>query len=151
LGVEPSARERIDRVRARDWALQIHYRWESGGKEGSFRDALSGTIATRRVSPARLPYLRRLMDALDAHLPALDRTLQEALENWRLQRLSSIDRGILRIAATEMLHLEDIPPKVSIQEGIRLAELYGGPESPRFVNGVLDALYKQRVSARSGR
>jgi N utilization substance protein B len=46
-----------------------------------------------------------------------------------------------------MLHMDEIPPKVSIQEGIRLAELYGGPDSPRFVNGVLDALYKQRASA----
>jgi N utilization substance protein B len=150
LAAELSARERIDRYRAREWALQIHYRWESGGKEGTFRDALSGTLATRRVSPARLPYLRRLMDELDTHLPALDRTLQGALENWHLQRLSSIDRGILRIAAAEMLHVDEIPPKVSIQEGIRLAELYGGPESPRFVNGVLDALYKQRMSERSG-
>jgi N utilization substance protein B len=151
LAAELSPRERIDRYRAREWALQIHYRWESGGREGTFRDALSGTLSTRRISPARLPYLRRIMDELDAHLPALDRTLQEALENWHLQRLSSIDRGILRIAAAEMLHVDEIPPKVSIQEGIRLAELYSGPESPRFVNGVLDALYKQRVSARSGR
>jgi N utilization substance protein B len=147
---ELSARERIDRYRAREWALQIHYRWESGGKEGTFREALSGTLATRRIAPTRLPYLRRLMETLDGHLPALDRTLQAALENWRLQRLSSIDRGILRIAAAEMMHMDDIPPKVSIQEGIRLAELYGGPESPRFVNGVLDALYKQRTGARSG-
>lgn len=151
MAAELSPRERIDRYRAREWALQIHYRWESGGREGTFRDALAGTLSTRRIAPARLPYLRRITDELDTHLPALDRTLQEALENWHLQRLSSIDRGILRIAAAEMLHVEEIPPKVSIQEGIRLAELYGGAESPRFVNGVLDALYKQRVSARSGR
>jgi N utilization substance protein B len=144
---ELSARERIDRYRAREWALQVHYRWESGGKEGTLRDALSGTIATRRIAAPRLPYLRRIADLLDTHLPAIDRTLQASLENWHLHRLSSIDRGILRIAAAEMLHLDEIPPKVSIQEGIRLAELYGGPDSPRFVNGVLDALYKQRTSS----
>lgn len=136
-------RARIDRHRARAWALQIHYRWESGGGEESFRDALVETLRTRRISPTRLPYVRRSLDVLDAHLDGIDRALQRSLENWRLDRLSSIDRGILRIAAAELLHMDDIPPKVSIQEGIRLAEVYGGHDSPRFVNGVLDALYKR--------
>ena len=75
------------------------------------------------------------------------RSLHDALENWRLERLSAIDRAVLRLAAVELMHLDDVPPKVAIQEGIRLAEQYGGPESPRFVNGVLDALYK-RVAPR---
>jgi N utilization substance protein B len=143
--LEISARERIDRYRAREWALQIHYRWESGAGEGTFREALGDTLATRRISPRRLPYLRRVLSALDENLQGIDRALQDALENWHLSRLSSIDRGILRLAAVEMLFLDDIPPKVSIQEGIRLAELYGGQDSPRFVNGVLDALYKHRL------
>jgi transcription antitermination protein NusB len=146
--VETTARERIDRYRAREWALQVHYRWESGNRDGTFRDALMETVATRRVATRRLPYLRRVLGALDEHLPAIDRVLQDALENWNLNRLSSIDRGILRLAAAEMLHLDDIPPKVSIQEGIRLAEIYGGQDSPRFVNGVLDALYKTRAGRR---
>jgi N utilization substance protein B len=146
--VETTARERIDRYRAREWALQIHYRWESGTREGSFRESLGDTLATRRISPRRLPYLRRVLGALDEHLREIDQALQDALENWHLSRLSSIDRGILRVAAAEMLYLVDIPPKVSIQEGIRLAELYGGQDSPRFVNGVLDALYKHHLGRR---
>jgi N utilization substance protein B len=147
--LETTARERIDRYRAREWALQIHYRWESGAPGGTFRDALSETLATRRISPRRLPYLRRVLNLLDEHLREIDKAVQDALENWHLSRLSSIDRGILRLAATELLYLDDIPPKVSIQEGIRLAELYGGQDSPRFVNGVLDALYKHRVGKRA--
>jgi transcription antitermination protein NusB len=147
--LETTARERIDRYRAREWALQIHYRWESGAREDSFRDALSQTLSMRHISPRRLPYLRRVLNALDEHLAEIDRALQDALENWHLSRLSSIDRGILRLAATELLYLDDIPPKVSIQEGIRLAELYGGQDSPRFVNGVLDALYKHHIGKRA--
>jgi len=145
--VELSARDRIDRARARGWALQIHYRWESGRGEGSLRDALADTLATRHISPRRLPYLRRILTVLDERLREIDRSVQGALENWKLDRLSSIDRAILRLAAAEMLYLDDIPPKVSIQEGIRLAEMYGGNDSPRFVNGVLDALYKRRAGA----
>jgi N utilization substance protein B len=56
-----------------------------------------------------------------------------------------MDRSILRLGAAEILFLDEIPPKVSIQEGIYLAEAYGGRDSPRFVNGVLDALYKRET------
>jgi N utilization substance protein B len=134
--------ERIDRSRARAWALQVHYRWEAGGGAPSLRDALVETAATRRISPRRLPYVRKVLATLDEDLPRVDRELQRALDNWRLERLSRIDRAILRISAVELLNFSDIPPKVSIQEAIRLAEAYGGPDSPRFVNGVLDALFK---------
>lgn len=138
-----ATRDRIDRSRSRAWALQVHYAWESGGSEGTLRDALVRVVGNRRISPQRLPYVRRLLALLDDHLAEVDRALHDALENWRMERLSAIDRGVLRLAAVELLHLEETPPKVAIQEGIRLAEQYGGPDSPRFVNGVLDALYKR--------
>jgi N utilization substance protein B len=141
-------RERIDRSRSRAWALQVHYGWESSGAEGTLRDALVHVLGSRRVSPRRLPHLRRLLALMDDHLPEIDRALRDALENWRMERLSAIDRGILRLAGAELLYADDVPPKVAIQEGIRLAEQYGGPESPRFVNGVLDALYKRVHPAR---
>ncbi len=138
-------RERIDRSRARAWALQIHYRWESGGFEGSLRDALVETVATRRIAERRVPYIRRLLTELDRHLDEIDAVLRRSLDNWSLERLARIDRAVLRIGAVELLYIEEVPPKVAIQEAIHLAEAYGGPESPRFVNGVLDALYKERA------
>lgn len=124
--------------------LQIHYRWESTGSIGSLRDALVDTTATRRVAPRRLPFIRDLLDLLDEHMEEIDEVLQSFLHNWSLDRLSTIDRAVLRIGAVELLKKEDIPPKVAIQEAIHLAETYGGDDSPRFVNGVLDALYKGR-------
>jgi len=133
--------ERIDRSRARAWVLQVHYRWESSG-EASLRGALADTAAMRRISPRRLPYVRRILTLMEEHRPEVDAAIQGALENWRLERLSTLDRAVLRIGATELLYVDDVPPKVSIQEAIRLAEQYGGPDSPRFVNGVLDALFK---------
>ncbi|MBM4184775.1 MAG: transcription antitermination factor NusB [Gemmatimonadetes bacterium] len=136
------ALERLDRSRARAWILQIHYRWESEGARGTLAEALRATMATRRVSPRRLPYVRLVIGLLEQHLGQVDDALRSALDNWRLERLSAMDRGVLRVGATEILFVEDVPPKVAIQEAIRLAEAYGGDESPRFVNGVLDALYK---------
>ncbi len=134
--------ERIDRHRARAWLLQIHYRWESASFDGSLRDALVDTVATRRVSPRRLPYIRSVLRLLEEHLGEVDARVSSALDNWRLERVGKIDRAILRIGAVEILYIEEVPPKVSIQEAIRLAEAYGGEDSPRFVNGVLDALFK---------
>ena len=136
-------RERIDRMRARAWALQVHYGWESAGRRGTLGETLATLLGNRRISSRRLPYVRRLLALVDLHLVELDRALHDALENWRLERLSAIDRGILRLAAAELFYVDDVPPKVTLQEGIRLAEQYGGPDSPRFVNGVLDALYKR--------
>ncbi len=138
-------RERIDRSRARAWALQVHYRWESSGSGGSLRDALVDTAGTRNIAPRRLPYIRRLATLLDQHGDEIDRLLAARLDNWSLDRLSRIDRAVLRIGAAELLYQDEIPPKVAIQEAIHLAEAYGGDESPRFVNGVLDALYKERA------
>ncbi len=137
--------ERIDRSRARAWLLQIHYRWESSAFGRSLRDALVDTAATRRISPRRLPYIRSVLGLLDEHLEEVDAVVASALDNWTLERVSKIDRAILRIAAVEIQYLDDVPPKVSIQEAIRLGETYGGPDSPRFVNGVLDALFKRHA------
>lgn len=131
-----------DRSRARAWALQALYLWESSGEGETIGQSFSRILQSRRVAARRIAYIELLLETLQEHLPEVDRTLKSALDNWRMDRLSVMDRSILRIATTEMLFLDEIPPKVSIQEGIHLAEAYGGKDSPRFVNGVLDALFK---------
>ena len=105
--------ERIDRSRARAWLLQIHYRWESAAFGGSLRDALVDTTATRRISPRRLPYIRSVLCLLEEHIEEIDALVTRALDNWTLERVSKIDRAILRIGATEILYFDDVPPKVS--------------------------------------
>jgi N utilization substance protein B len=91
-----------------------------------------------------MPYIRTLVTLIENHLEEIDTHIRSALDNWHLDRVSSIDRGILRIAAVEISYLDEVPPKVSIQEAILLAEAYGGSDSPRFVNGVLDAVFKDQ-------
>jgi len=131
------------RSRARGWALQILYAWEMRDRSRSLADVLAEFVADRRIAEGSRDYLFRLVLATAEHLDAVDRALGECLTNWRLDRLSVIDRSILRLGATEILFLQDVPPRVSIQEGILLAEKYGTADSPRFVNGVLDALMRQ--------
>ena len=131
-----------DRSRARAWALQVLSLWESSGEGETIGQSFSRILQSRRVAARRVAYMELLLGTLQDHLPDVDRALKSALDNWRLDRLSVMDRSILRLATTEMLFLDEIPPKVSIQEGIHLAEAYGGKDSPRFVTGGLDALFK---------
>jgi transcription antitermination protein NusB len=75
---------------------------------------------------------------------SLDECLSGALEHWSIGRLSRVDHNILRLAVYELLRMEDIPARVTIDEAIELAKTYGDQESGRFVNGVLDHVAGQR-------
>lgn len=73
----------------------------------------------------------------------LDRLIRKASKNWRIERMSRVDRNILRVAVFEVLYMGDIPPKVSIDEAVELGKKYGTEDSGAFVNGVLDHIYNQ--------
>lgn len=132
------------RRRARSWVLQILYAWEltEGGPLGESARRL---LARRTVSERYRPYMTYLLALIEEKLPEIDAVLEGAIPNWRLERLATIDRNILRIGVAELLYSDDVPGKVAITEAIRLAEKYGSQESPRFVNGVLDAIYRERT------
>lgn len=136
-----------ERSRARGWALQALYAWESrGGGEEMLVPVLEELYTQLRVSARNRLYADALLRLVSRNLPALDALLQEHLTNWSLNRLSVIDRNILRLGVTELLYVDDVPPRVTIREMIRLAERYSTPESPRFVNGVLDAVMRRLES-----
>ncbi len=78
-------------------------------------------------------------------MPALDRAITGAADNWRLDRIGAIERNILRLGIHE-LRAGMTPPKVVIDEAVRLAHWFGGPRTPAFINGVLD-----RVARADGR
>lgn len=131
-----------ERSRAREWALRALYEWESR-QDATLTTVLDELLEQRHVAADRRPYLRRVIEAIAADPRAVDAELQACLANWRIDRLSVIDRNVLRIAAVEMLRFEDVPPRASIQEALRLADKYGTDRSPAFVNGVLDALMRR--------
>jgi N utilization substance protein B len=80
----------------------------------------------------------------------IDELIAESAEHWRLDRLSQIDRNILRIGAYELLCRRDVPPNVAIDEAIEIAKRFGNDESAVFVNGVLDQI-ASAVGAKVGR
>jgi N utilization substance protein B len=132
------------RSRARGWALQALYAWESrGGEASSLMRMLHELFDELRVSAQNRPYAEVLARLVGANLERIDRTIEESLTNWRMNRLSVIDRNVLRLGVAEMMFVDDVPPRMTIREMVQLAEKYGTDESPRFVNGVLDAVMRR--------
>ena len=126
------------RREGREAAIQFLYQRDLGGGAGVAD--LQEFYAFRGLSPSARRFCEGLVAGLLEHTEAVDRALREHTQNYELERLSAVDRNILRLAAHEMLHCDDIPPVVSINEAIDIAKKYGTEESGRFVNGVLDRI-----------
>ncbi len=104
------------------------------------------------IEPEEQPqdaYAREVLQGIEAHQPEIDQLIRERAEGWRLERLHSVDRNILRLAIYELLYREDVPPEVAIDEAIELAKKYGTERSPAFINGILDRIYKEKLAAQS--
>ena len=133
-----------NRSRARGWALQALYAWEQRGAAAEMgMPVLQDLFASLRVSPSNRPYAEILVRLVGTNLEKIDRTIVESLTNWRLERLAVVDRAILRLGTAEMMFVDDVPPRMCIREMVQLAEKYGTADSPRFVNGVLDAVMRR--------
>ena len=132
------------RSKARGWALQGLYAWESrGGQPEDAMRILQTLFSTLRVSPANRPYAEVLVRLVATNLGRIDAIILESLTNWRMERLAAIDRNVLRLGTAEMLFVDDVAPRITIREMVQLAEKYGTADSPRFVNGVLDAVMRR--------
>ena len=89
--------------------------------------------------------LKRLVLGVLEHFSQLDRLIEQYSEHWRLDRITLIDRNILRIALFELLYCEEIPPKVTINEAIDLGKRFGSDDSGSFINGILDRIQNEAV------
>lgn len=87
-------------------------------------------------------YVRELVNGVADNKAAIDDMLQQYLTGWQVDRLSRVDRQILRLACFEITYRNDVPPKAAINEAIELAKHFGTEESGKFVNGVLGKLLK---------
>lgn len=84
-------------------------------------------------------YIRAVVEKFFADIDGIDAKISSALSNWRIERLSKVDLALLRLAATEILYIDDVPYKVAVNEAVELAKQYGDDSTPSFINGVLSA------------
>ena len=85
-------------------------------------------------------FFHRLVNGVKEHSQTIDTVIEQFSSNWKISRMSCVDRNILRIAVYELLFCEDIPPKVSINEAIDVGKRFGTEESGAFINGILDSI-----------
>lgn len=88
-------------------------------------------------------FLERLLTTLVTHQQDVDKEIENHSSNWKLPRMASVDRNVLRLGVAEILYFEDVPKKVSINEYLEIAKRFGTEESSGFVNGILDKVNKQ--------
>ncbi|NLA75196.1 MAG: transcription antitermination factor NusB [Deltaproteobacteria bacterium] len=127
------------RRKARELVTQVLFfmEYSPGDAEKSFE-----LICENFEAPESLrSFSKELVKGVSGKLVHIDRLIKEASKNWRLERMSRVDRSILRLSIYEMLYMDSIPCKVSIDEAVELGKRYGTEESGAFINGVLDYIY----------
>ncbi len=133
------------RHRARQQALQLLYQWDL--RRTPLSEILTGYYESLLIAeespvrPRRDVFAEGLFAGAVKEIAAIDEQITRHAEHWKIQRMPSVDRNILRLAVYEMLHTET-PPAVAIDEALELARRFSGEESVHFVNGVLDAIRK---------
>ena len=129
---------RETKVRAR--ALQLLYAWEI-----QHRPSVEKVVEGLQFHGRHVPdgdVVVRLVQSVASHVGKLDDDIAAATEKWRLSRIGMIERNILRLGLHELMKA-DVPARVVIDEGVRLAHWFAGEKAPGFVNGVLDALARR--------
>ena len=90
-----------------------------------------------------LEYIIKVLEKVEENKEIIDKKIDEALTNWKIDRVSKVNLSILRLSIAEMMYLEDVPGKVSINEAIELTKKYSDEKSVSFINGVLDKILKK--------
>jgi N utilization substance protein B len=131
------------RSKAREVALHLLYEIEISKIEVTL--AFQAYLENNPQRQEVIDFSTSLIEGVTKNIEQLDSLIKKYVKNWEIDRMAVIDRNILRMACFELLFLEEVPPKVSINEAIELAKRFGDLDSPRFVNGVLDKIYKMET------
>ena len=127
---------------AREAVLETLYGWEIRG-ESDLAEMLAANCKTHELDKGGREFAKALLDKTIENIQKLDADIAQHMENWDLGRLAIVDKNILRLSLAELYYFPEIPAKVSIDEAIELAKIFGAADSGRFVNGVLDAIRKK--------
>lgn len=132
------------RRRGREISLQILYKMDI--TEISLDDALATFSENFNVKKDSWAFAELLTKGVCNNLDEINSLVEGQSQHWKLDRMPVTDRNIIRIAVYELLHMDDIPSKVTFNEAIELGKLYGSEESSAFINGILDNIHKNLVA-----
>ena len=107
------------------------------------KKTLEGVIRTNQLKDNNLDFMDKLFHCVIDNSDFSEKLIKSHLQNWELGRVAQVDRLLLRMGICEIFFMDNIPPKVSISEMVEISKIYSTDESPGFINGVLDAIYKE--------
>uniref|UniRef100_UPI00405703EC transcription antitermination factor NusB n=1 Tax=Candidatus Electronema sp. TaxID=2698783 RepID=UPI00405703EC len=131
------------RRKSRELALQFLYGHdvqEGSCGEEELLDRVNAFCISFQADAKSIPYAEQLIVGICQYRKEIDNLLSSSSHNWRVERMAAVDRNILRIAAYEIKHGEDVPATVAINEALEIAKRYAEPDSVGFINGILDNL-----------
>ncbi len=126
----------MSRKKARDNAFKCIYELEFG-KDENIEKILNNCYEENDNKPEEKEYIDKVLKGVKENLVEIDEIILSKLKNWSLDRIAKIDLAILRLAIYEIKYMDDIPEKVSANEAVELAKLYGNNDSRAFINGVI--------------
>jgi len=127
------------RRHSRELALQALFDMDMGKDDSAER--FERFCRNFEPSSKTEPFFMVLVEGVKDHQQEIDRLIEQNSSNWKIHRISCVDRNVMRIAIFEMLHCPDIPVKVSINEAIDIGKKFGTDESGAFINGILDSIH----------
>lgn len=130
------------RRKARELALQCLYQIDQSGNPDADIDMI---IQNFQATKKAVEYGNLLVGGIKTHLDELDTLITTHSENWQVSRMAVVDRNILRVAFYEMLHVDDVPDAVAVDEAVEIAKRFSTDDGPAFINGILDAFCKTRA------
>ena len=126
---------------SRELALKFLYQFELNG--GDLDEQIKLFLERNSSQEDVANFMKELVVSLIDKMEEIDEIIQKFSDHWVLDRMTVIDRNILRIGTFELLFSFSIPPKVVINEAIDIAKKYGNEDSPEFINGILDKIHKK--------
>jgi N utilization substance protein B len=129
------------RTLARECALKILYKIEVG--RDSVQDSFDDFWSRQEAADDVRKFTEEIVKGACENIARIDEIISKYAENWEIKRIAIIDKNIMRLGIFELLYMDSIPEKVSINEAIDLAKKYGDVDSGKFVNGILDKVRKE--------
>ncbi|MDO7786392.1 transcription antitermination factor NusB [Desulforamulus aquiferis] len=132
----------MGRRQARETALQVLFQIDMGKNEPEF--ALTNTAEEFGAGSQEIEFARQLVTGALEHIEEIDQAISRVSKEWQLNRMANVDRNIMRLALFEIMFRADIPDNVSVNEAVELAKIFGGPDSGKFVNGILGKILEAK-------
>ena len=140
--------DREQKRMARIFALKMAYAYEMTNQDDSLVDGnINIDNSLNEQSEDVVVYSKKIVNTCVENIKDIDSLITSKSANWDINRIAFIDKIIIRLALTEMMYFDEVPPKVSIVEAVEISKEFSTKDSISFINGILDSIYNENNMA----